>query len=207
MTSSPERSERGHAVIARVFAATREELARGGYRALRIDDVAAGAGVHKTTIYRRWPTKALLVRDALVALDPGGTKYADRDLGSVRAELTELGRDLATFLATTEGFGVFRMLVAEADEPELAGLLEQVREAKAERPRAIVRRAIGRGELPEGRRSFLLVDLLLGAVFHKHCLRHEPVDAVYVADLVALLLDGVAPATGRKSAVLRRRRA
>jgi AcrR family transcriptional regulator len=35
--------------------ATAEELSRVGYAAMRVEDVAARSGVHKTTIYRRWP--------------------------------------------------------------------------------------------------------------------------------------------------------
>src|SRR3954454_17804776 len=52
------RSER---VRSSVLAAAQELLAEGGYDALRVEDVASRAGVHKTTVYRRWPTKADLV--------------------------------------------------------------------------------------------------------------------------------------------------
>jgi AcrR family transcriptional regulator len=45
---------RGPKVRAAVLAATLEELAAVGYAALTVDDVARRAGVHKTTIYRRW---------------------------------------------------------------------------------------------------------------------------------------------------------
>src|SRR5262245_16386487 len=57
---------RGEAVVRGILAAALEELARTGYGALRIEGVAARAGVNKTTVYRRWATKENLVRAALL---------------------------------------------------------------------------------------------------------------------------------------------
>ena len=36
-----------------------------GYRALSVDEVAGRAGVAKTTVYRRWPSKGILVAAAI----------------------------------------------------------------------------------------------------------------------------------------------
>src|SRR5262249_12960102 len=49
---------RGPRVRAAVLAATLAELADKGYAALTIDSVARRAGIHKTTIYRRWKEQA-----------------------------------------------------------------------------------------------------------------------------------------------------
>ena len=43
-----------------------ELLAERGLAAMSIEEVAARAGVGKTTIYRGWPSKGLLARDAFV---------------------------------------------------------------------------------------------------------------------------------------------
>jgi AcrR family transcriptional regulator len=56
---------RGASVVSGVLQATGEELNAVGYAALRVEDVAERAGVNKTSIYRRWPTKDELVIDAL----------------------------------------------------------------------------------------------------------------------------------------------
>ena len=57
-------------VVSTVLRTTLEVLGEHGYAGLRIEDVAAQAGVNKTTIYRRWPTRADLVIAALTALSP-----------------------------------------------------------------------------------------------------------------------------------------
>ena len=73
MRSTPVSTERikpigrGAKVRAAVLAATLVELAESGYAALSVDDVARRAGVHKTTVYRRWQTRENLVVDALAA--------------------------------------------------------------------------------------------------------------------------------------------
>ena len=56
---------RGATVRANVLAATLAELAEAGYAALTVEAVADRAGVHKTTVYRRWRDREALVIDAL----------------------------------------------------------------------------------------------------------------------------------------------
>src|SRR4051794_12085283 len=68
---------------------------RHGYAGLSIDAVAAAAGVAKTTIYRRWASKAMLLSKAAAPL------YAQflsaPDSGRLREDLIDLlsrGREL-----------------------------------------------------------------------------------------------------------------
>src|SRR5262249_60890107 len=63
---------RGPKVRAAVLAATLAELADKGYAALTVDGIARRAGIHKTTIYRRWKDRESLVADGLgehIAMD------------------------------------------------------------------------------------------------------------------------------------------
>src|SRR5271154_2611054 len=92
------RSER---VVRDVTRATAAELARVGYEALRVEDVAAQAGVNKTTVYRRWPNKADLV--AAVLRNAKGEPDELPDLGSVSADLLALLRGSVARASTSEG--------------------------------------------------------------------------------------------------------
>ncbi len=49
-----------------ILTAAVDLLAERGLAAMSIEEVAARAGVGKTTIYRRWPSKGLLALDAFV---------------------------------------------------------------------------------------------------------------------------------------------
>ena len=56
---------RGRHVTDAVLDATLAELAAAGLEGLSVERVALRADVHKTTVYRRWPTRAALVAAAL----------------------------------------------------------------------------------------------------------------------------------------------
>ena len=47
-----------------ILAAAVEELAEVGYGQVRMESVAARAGVAKSTLYRHWPDKLALIADA-----------------------------------------------------------------------------------------------------------------------------------------------
>src|SRR5258708_31088310 len=102
---------RGSPVVARVLRATIEELARIGYGALSIEEVANRAGVNKTTVYRRWPTKADLVRAALRSM--GDDKVCQPATGSLRGDLLAAGRSLLPFAQASGGQDVLRLPLAE----------------------------------------------------------------------------------------------
>src|SRR5579872_3977153 len=51
-----------------ILTATLDLLASRGLAAMSIEEIAARAGVGKTTIYRRWPSKGLLALDAFVTV-------------------------------------------------------------------------------------------------------------------------------------------
>jgi AcrR family transcriptional regulator len=53
-----------------IIDATIDVLVRDGYDRLSMEGVAAAAGVGKTTVYRRWGSKAELVIDAMATLKP-----------------------------------------------------------------------------------------------------------------------------------------
>ena len=74
---------------AAVLGATADLLAEVGYEELTVEAVARRAGVHKTTVYRRWPTKPDLVADA--ARERSVQLVEVPDTGSLRGDLTALG--------------------------------------------------------------------------------------------------------------------
>src|SRR5207302_7470318 len=59
------RSDRAHQAI---LESARTHLTKEGFADLRLEHVAAHAGVGKATIYRRWPSKEALALDVLMEL-------------------------------------------------------------------------------------------------------------------------------------------
>jgi AcrR family transcriptional regulator len=153
------RSER---VVQQVLVATVAELAASGYRAFRMDVVSAEAGVNKTTIYRRWPGKALLVRAAVEWMRRFVHDVPLPDTGSLERDLTEAFRRKLSFKERVEGQAWARLL-AEKHDPEVSAVIGEAVKERSEAWYDMVTRAVARGELPGGTDPRLLLGML-GAV-------------------------------------------
>jgi AcrR family transcriptional regulator len=181
----------------RVLSAAWGLLHAGGYAALNMDDVAARAGVAKTTLYRRWPTKdhlAVAVAAGMLAEVP------ILDTGDLRHDLTEFTAGLAGSLnllrmAGHYGGGASAGLVAElvaafARHPDIG---ELVRAGFAQRhalARARLERAREREGLREDVDPGVLVDQLAGPLYYRILITGAPADRDYAERLVDAVLDG-----------------
>jgi AcrR family transcriptional regulator len=87
---------RGEDFANKVLDATLTQLAALGFERLSIPQVADVAGVNKTSIYRRWPTKADLVRDALAI--PLNQANEAPNTGALRTDLIALASNVAAFM-------------------------------------------------------------------------------------------------------------
>lgn len=104
-----------------VLDVTREVLAEVGYDRLTIDLVAARARAGKATLYRRWPSKAELVADALASFDSG---LAPPDTGSLRGDVTALLSDKQVYDAVQMKIAC-GVSTAMATDPQLRDAVEQ----------------------------------------------------------------------------------
>jgi AcrR family transcriptional regulator len=179
------RSER---VVREVLRAVAAELARSGYAALRVEDVAMRAGVNKTTIYRRWPTKAELVAAALRSL--GTFEQEVPDNGSLRSELLCLLRRFIASMSTPEGQGAARMILVDMDQPEVAAIVQSIRGYRNAAWLTAIERAVARGEIPAGSNAQLIIDTIFGPISNRLFRLHEAVDEDFLAAVVDLVLVG-----------------
>lgn len=179
---------RGEPIVRRVLAAAIDELARAGYKALRMEDVALSAGVNKTTVYRRWPEKSALVRDALWTL--AGDQVVAPATGSLRGDLLALGRAMTELCASPRGQCVIRMLVAEGSDPEVAELKKEMRARHEAVPREVIAGAVRRGELSRDGHHVVLFEAFMGALHHQIFFMNTPVTDAFMKRLVDLLLNG-----------------
>jgi len=153
------RSER---VVRQVLEAAVAELAESGYRAFRMDRVSAGAGVNKTTIYRRWPGRALLVAAAVDWMRRLVHDVPLPDTGSLERDLAEAFRRRVSFKRRVEGRAWARLL-AEKHDPDVRAIIGDAVRERSGAWYAMVTRAVARGELPQGTDPRLLLGML-GAV-------------------------------------------
>ncbi len=107
-----------------VLSATVELLAETGYAGLLVSAIAERAGTSKPAIYRRWPSKAHLVHEAVF---PIGAATELPDTGSLPEDLREMVARATAFLTTPAARAALPGLVAEmAADPTLhSALLER----------------------------------------------------------------------------------
>jgi AcrR family transcriptional regulator len=181
---------RGEPIVSTVLETTLRELARVGYRALRFEDVATLAKVNKTTIYRRWPTKSDLVRAAIACKKSESFKNSP-DTGSLRTDFLALGSAFSTAVSQPEGQSLVRMFMMESADPEVADLHKSLRDEHQALPKAMIARAVERGELARGEDHMVLFEAFIGALHHKVFMMQESVSEAFLARLVEILLLGV----------------
>lgn len=85
----PQVAHRPRRTHSAILGATLELVHEVGYPKVTIEGVAARVGVGKQAIYRRWPSKAAILHDAVVCLieDIARTGTAFPDTGDLEAEL------------------------------------------------------------------------------------------------------------------------
>ncbi len=166
-----------------------QQLAKVGFERLSIPEVADLAGVNKTSIYRRWPSKAELVRDALDA----AMNHAEQapDTGELRGDLVELARNVASFAQSPAGAAIVRIMHAEGGNSELRALGNRAyREASKLGPWVVLNRAQARGELNSDANFSLVLFTIAGAIMHRVFVEQRDVPDEFLEQLVDLVLFG-----------------
>ena len=190
----------------RALAAAAEILRRDGYTRLTMDRVAAESGVAKTTLYRRWATKAALCMD--LYLDVAGRELRAPDLGDVRSDLRYITNTVVRLQTQTVAGPAFIGLIAEAQvNPDTRSAFQaEFAERRREVTRAVLRRAISRGELRDGTDIDLVIDAIGGAVTFRLLQGHAPLTKRFVDALLSLVLTGCTPAAAAPRVETRRKK-
>ena len=147
----------------KLVAAALARLVRDGYERLRVDDVAADAGVAKTTLYRRWESKEALVADVMRQL------YLDRvqaeDHEELRADLIALVRETYRLLFEGPGRVIEDLVRSSGASRELADVVRSTTQARRRAFHQAMNRAVARGELDPAADHDLVIDLLVGPLW------------------------------------------
>ncbi|MFF8865347.1 TetR/AcrR family transcriptional regulator [Streptomyces sp. NPDC015139] len=173
-----------------IFGACLELLADQGYDELTIEGVAQRSGVNKTTIYRWWPSKSELLRDAL--LHSGSMALELPDSGSLAGDLTDLASQVQELLDDPRtGAVVEAALVGAVRHQAMRELVTHFLEDRLGRHQPVFIRAVERGELPADFDPALLVDAMAGALWIRLLVRRRPAEPGFAEKLISILLNGI----------------
>ncbi|MEZ7125509.1 TetR/AcrR family transcriptional regulator [Nonomuraea sp. AD125B] len=178
---------RGAKVRAAVHAATLAELVDKGYAALTVENIAQRAGVHKTTVYRRWKDRESLLTDALA--EHMATDIPVPDTGSLETDLRALARSIVQAFNSPAGQAILAaMFTGAAHLPEIAAARRHVFDDRLARVQPVVTRAVERGQLPEGTDPAELLKTLAAPIYLRLLITAEPVDEATADQTVRVTL-------------------
>lgn len=171
-----------------VFEAIFQLLEERGYEGLSMASIAEGAGVHETSLYRRWQTKEQLVLDAV------NHRVAQEipvpDTGALRSDLVVVLQSLQLFLQSRVGQAIFQTAVATLHVPELRALRQERWRQRRAQLQILFDRAIARGEVSPQVDSQLLLETLSGVMYMRVFVVNEPVDETLPKRIVDLIFSG-----------------
>ena len=205
-TSEPEqelrkpgrpRSAQAHKAI---LDATLELLAEEGFQGLSIEEVAARAGVGKTTIYRRWSSKEELVIDAIRAVQ---INLSIVETGNFRNDLMTLFKDAYQGMMTHPLLGqlALKFIGEYQTNPEIfKTYLTQVLIPRFQQFGQMVEQAQSREEICKDIDWTLVIELIGGSLYFHWIITHflMPSSSSSADEWVEQMIDMVMQGIGTK---------
>lgn len=164
-------------VTRRIYDAVLELLGEGGIDACTFQNVAARAGVERSTLYRRNPDRWPTIIDAII--DFAERETAPLDTGSFRGDLHGTLQKLAQ--ALNSPLGPSLVAVAAAIQGGAApGEGERFWTNRLERLGPMFRGAIARGELPTDANWEEIFSMAAGPVYFRRFIASRKIDEEWI---------------------------
>jgi AcrR family transcriptional regulator len=180
-----------------ILAAALDVLAEEGYDGMTIDMVAARAKAGKATLYRRWPSKAELVIDAVACMKTTGLDPHDLpDTGTLRGDLVAMIKPHTIDDAERKLQVMAGLVSMLSRSPELAEVAHTaIMDPRARITRKLLQRAIDRGEIPADSDIDTLSMVSASMAAYRTLMLRQTVDREFLLSVI----DGVIlPAVGLK---------
>jgi len=170
-------------------------LMEKGIEALTIAEVAARAGVHETSIYRRWGTKHALARDACVQY--GEVALAIPDTGSLRSDLVALLERLVAILRSPQGRTVLALSLSQ--HPHVVAARQGFWQRRFNSIRTVFDKAVSRGEFPRHADPMTVLETLIAPLYFRVLISGGPLENWSTNEMIDRMLTAYAvrPQAGR----------
>jgi AcrR family transcriptional regulator len=179
----------------RILEAALAMLADGGYAGFRLEALAARAGVAKTTVLRRWPSKPAV---AVAAVERLALQTVDLpESGSLRGDLHALLTSAVNVFTHGDGRFVPRLMRESGNHPEIADLLQTVIHTRRLAYRRVLGRAIARHELDPDVDQDVIIDLLVGPIWTRLLITRDPITDALIDEIVDVIIRAYPPPPAR----------
>jgi AcrR family transcriptional regulator len=184
---------RDRSLSKRILQSALEIIMMEGYSRFTIDAVARRAGVPKSTMYRRWPSKGALLADAFVNMVPFVSSHIDS--GSLREDLELAFKgEFAVLRDSRARQLVVGILMESQTSVEAAASVRE--RAVAVRRRSgvlLLQRGIARGEVDPAADLDAALDMAIGAMWYRFLTGTGPLDDTFAHELATQLANNLLP--------------
>jgi EmrB/QacA subfamily drug resistance transporter len=172
-----------------LLGATLQLLTEAGFSSLNFHGIASRAGISTGAIEREWNSKLDLVIAALAA---AFAEHPIPDTGSFPADCRGYLRQTVEGLATPGARSLIADLVGDSarDDAFTATMRERLIGPRHRAVTTMVDRAVTRGELGPDTDAAVLVDTLVGPLYHRLLITGEPLTPEVADEVVDLVLRG-----------------
>lgn len=194
MTESRRGRPRSAEIHGAILDATRALLVESGYAEVSMDRVASRAGVGKQTLYRRWPSKAPLVAEAVIDAYSAGGGVQLSDTGDLATDLKTWLNGQASALAAKENSALIRALAAAAAEDRRDGeaLYRQLTGPQYDAVLQRLRSSAEAGQIRADADLTAVADAIIGTILYRELAQQGASPRVGRFDgLVDVLIGGV----------------
>ena len=182
--------KRDDTLDARLIESAIDVIAEVGFDGMTMDMVATRAKAGKAGVYRRWASKAELVRDALISMSQSSIELGRLpDTGTLRGDLLAVLKPFSTGHGEKKyrvlgGLGSFFTAHRKASEEALAGIFEPWTIVN----RSLMSRAIERGEIPDNANIEMVCQLIISTTVYRTLMQSKPFDKAYYGALLDNIL-------------------
>jgi AcrR family transcriptional regulator len=163
-------------------------LSEIGYERMTTDMVAARARTSKATLYRRWPSKADLVAEAVESLSDG-PELVVPDTGSLAGDLAAMVRAQADHSDEQKLRIMSGLLSILPHDAELAKVVQRrIVQPRTAAVRIVLERAQARGEIAAGRDLDALSMVVPAITAFRLVVTGEPVDEKLIESVIREVL-------------------
>jgi AcrR family transcriptional regulator len=171
-----------------VLHAADDLLVERGFGGVTIEGIAARAGVAKQTIYRWWPSKVDILLDTLI--EDADHQLAIPEKGPTVEVVRRYLRNLARLLTREPAGKVLLALIGEAQhDTGTANVFHQrYLDPQRQRERALLKRGIDAGEIPDTLDIDTALDALCGPIFYR-ALADRKIPRTFIDKLIVSTLE------------------
>lgn len=168
-----------------------QELVEAGYADFSMAGVAKRAGVHETTLYRRWPRREDLIIDA--AMHFADERLPVPDSGNLEADLRTVLGNISKLIESPVGQALLSASIALQGVEEFQALILDFWQQRIRTGQVVFERAIERGEWPADFDRAETFTELLGPLLARRYLLQQPLTRAVLEARVRAVLKGSEP--------------